>query len=375
MAIFIIGVEKLNNERYFRLFNSKVNENNVRDISEKDLTYLMRGNSNFKVQNAELKDGKITGTTGSLNKVENEVCFTVVGAINQNGNLAGYRFVDTLGNVYNMRIEEAVMFLNGKPIQNASVVNGAFIRGINWEIPVIEDKKGMSNEKDKKLKPIYVHIDVQHMAYRFSKEMTDSVKSQIPEEFVADNQFLVYLQGPVYTIYVPNEIAKEFAGFVRAKLNTHPAFFGKKENMSVIQVAYIKKGFREELTGLQEAAKQCGASIEVLLTRSTDKEFMDTTGNYENEIWNIISDAKSSGMKLKKYFFLGSDTTVFGNLKGALLSYVNGLDKQLKKICQSLGIKYSMNFSKGTSSKIKVIDYIAMDTCPYGCILVEMEER
>ena len=121
MAIFIIGVQKLNNERHFRLFNTKVNENNVRDISEKDLTYLMRGNSNFKVQNAAIKDGKITGTTGSLDKFANEVCYTVIGAINENGNLAGYRFADTMGNVYNMRMEESVQFLNSAKhhLQNA----------------------------------------------------------------------------------------------------------------------------------------------------------------------------------------------------------------------------------------------------------------
>ena len=166
MAIFIIGVQKLNNERHFRLFNTKVNENNVRDISEKDLTYLMRGNSNFKVQNAAIKDGKITGTTGSLDKFANEVCYTVIGAINENGNLAGYRFADTMGNVYNMRMEESVQFLNGKPIQNASVVNGSYIRGINWEIPVIQDNKSDKvNTKSNAVKPIYLHVDARHMNY------------------------------------------------------------------------------------------------------------------------------------------------------------------------------------------------------------------
>ena len=145
MAIFIIGAQKLNNERHFRLYNTKVSENNVRDISEKDLMYLMRGNSNFKVQNAEVQDGKIVGIKGSLNKIENGICITVIGAINENGELAGYRFVDTTGKVYNMKVADAVQFLNGKPIQNASVVNGAYIRGINWEIPVIEDKGTKDN--------------------------------------------------------------------------------------------------------------------------------------------------------------------------------------------------------------------------------------
>lgn len=377
MAIFIIGVEKLNNERYFRLYNSKVSENNIRDISEKDLTYLMRGNSNFKVQNAELKDGKIVGITGSLNKIENEICFTVVGAINENGSLAGYRFVDTMGNIYNMKTEETIMFLCGKSILNASVVNGSFIRGINWEIPVIEDKKVSINQKGDK--HIYLHVDVHHINYVFSKDMTDYVKSQVPEEFVSDDQFLLYIDSLVYTAYVPEEIYKQFVASVSNKLRVHCNVNGRKGNMMEIQIPYVKKGFLTEFEVLKGIAIDLGSSLEVTLMCSNSKEredIADIAGYYENVIWNIISDAKSKGMNLKKYFFLGSDVTVFGNMKGALLDYVPCLDGQLKRICQALNLKYTFNWNKSKADgKIRILDYVRLDTVPYGCIVVEMQKR
>ena len=167
MAIFIIGANKINSERYFRLYNSKVEDNAVRNIAEKDLIYMMRSNPNFKIQNADYRDGKIVGSTGSLEKIENQICITVIGAINENNSLAGYKFVDTTGRVYNMRTEDALHFLTDKPIQNASVVNGSYLRGINWEIPVIEDKEKVRNKESKK-KPAYLHVDLNMMNYKYS---------------------------------------------------------------------------------------------------------------------------------------------------------------------------------------------------------------
>lgn len=377
MAIFIIGAQKLNNERHFRLYNTKVSENNVRDISEKDLMYLMRGNSNFKVQNAEVKDGKIVGTTGSLNKIENGVCITVIGAINENGELAGYRFVDTTGKVYNMKTPDAVQFLSGKPIQNASVVNGSYIRGINWEIPVIEDKSSKDNTNgNNKTKPIYLHIDVQHMNYKFSKDMTAPVQKYLPEEFVDKNQFLVYIEGLVYTAYVPNEIVNQFKTLVRERMRVHCPNFGKGETMTTLQIPYVKKGFGFEIETLKGIAEECGAALEVTLKRGGKDNYFDTISYYENEIWNIIEDAKDKGMKLKKYFFLGNDSLVVKNMQGALLDYTFDLSRQIQKICESMSLKYTFNYNKGKAEgKIKILDYAPLESCPYGCILVEMEER
>lgn len=376
MAIFIIGVKKLNNDRYFRLFNTKVNENNVRDISEKDLTYLMRGNSNFKVQNAALKDGKIIGTTGSLDKFANEVCYTVIGAINENGSLAGYKFADTMGNVYDMRVEETVQFLNGKPIQNASVVNGSYIRGINWEISVIQDNKvEKSNTKSNVVKPIYLHIDARHMNYVFSKEMKGDIRFKLPEEYISEEQFLIYIDSFIYTAYVPEDIYKHFVSGVLQNLRVHCNILGRKEGMMEIQVPYAKKGFLTELEMLKKIATELNANLDVSLMVSNPQKREDIAGYYENTIWNIISDAKNVGMKLKKYFFLGSDNTVFGNLKGCLLDYLPYLDRQLRNVTQTLGIKYSCNVNKGIANgKIKVIDYVPMDNSPYGCILLEMDK-
>lgn len=377
MAIFIIGVKKLNNDRYFRLYNSKASDNNVRDISEKDLAYLMHGNSNFKVQNAELKGGKITGSTGSLDKIANEVCYTVVGAINENGVLAGYRFVDTMGNVYNMRTEECVRFLSGKPIQNASVVNGSFIRGINWEIPVIEDNKIEKKGKSGSVKPIYLHIDAKYMNYKFSLNMNDYLRKHFAQDELGEGQFLIEIPTFVYKVYVPEDIAKQFTGLVRQRLGQTPNMIGKKDGMVELTIPYVNKGFEAELTELKKAAMECDAEIELTLLYSNKDNNPEAESYYDTQIWNIVVDARDKGMNLKKFFFLGSDATVVGNLRGALLLYLVGLDSQLKRITSAIGMRYKFNFNKGTEQgKIKIIDYAPIDDgVPYGCILMEISKK
>ena len=140
MPVFIIGSRNINYNKYYKLYNSNVKEEKTRDIEEKDLIYFMRGNPKFKIQNAELQGKRIVGTTGSLDKLENNLCYTIIGSINKNGKIWGYLFVDTLGNEFRKSTKETLQMLRGYPISNASIVQGAFIRGINWEIPCIEDQ-------------------------------------------------------------------------------------------------------------------------------------------------------------------------------------------------------------------------------------------
>ena len=78
MPVFIIGSRNINYNKYYKLYNSNVKEEKTRDIEEKDLIYFMRGNPKFKIQNAELQGKRIVGTTGSLDKLENNLCYTII---------------------------------------------------------------------------------------------------------------------------------------------------------------------------------------------------------------------------------------------------------------------------------------------------------
>ncbi len=377
MAIFIVGVKKLNNDRYFRLYNTKTVENNIRDISEKDLIYLMQGNSNFRLQNAELKGEKIMGTTGALDKIANEVCYTVVGSIYENGVLAGYRFVDTLGHVYNMRVEESIYFLSSKPILNASVVNGAFIRGINWEIPIIEDNRIEKANKSETVKHIHLHIDAKYVSYKFSSNLTDNLKKCFKIDSLGDNQFIVEISTFIYTVYVPEMVSKQFSSLVRKSFGQTPDIRGVKDGVVELVIPYLKKGFETELSEFKKIAKECNAEIELTLYCSNKSTYPERDSYYNTQIWNLVRDARDNGINLKKYFFLGTENLVVGNLRGALLLYMLNLDSQLKQVANTIGMKYKFNFNKGTEQgKIKIVNYAPMnDTVPYGYILLEIEKK
>ena len=142
MAIFIIGVKNLNGQRYFRLLNTSTAPMKTRDMSEEDLMYMLDGNSSFKIENAELspRKDKIVGKTGTLDKIENKNNYVVLSGLTVDGELQGYRVVDSFGLVRDLKLDEAIPFLRDKSIQNASVVDGRFLRGINWEIPMVEKK-------------------------------------------------------------------------------------------------------------------------------------------------------------------------------------------------------------------------------------------
>ena len=68
MAIFVIGYKESDNgERYIRLYNDKRKQ--IKDIKESDFRFLI---DDLNIVNAEFKEGKLKGTTGSLEKVKNE---------------------------------------------------------------------------------------------------------------------------------------------------------------------------------------------------------------------------------------------------------------------------------------------------------------
>ncbi len=379
MAIFVIGVKNINNDRYFRLYNTKAKENNIRDISEKDLMYLMKGNNNFTLENAGIKDGKITGTTGSLNKIENGICYTILGSYSENNEEAGYIYVDTMGNLYEKDKVSAVQHLQNMPIQNASIVNGFFLRGINWTIPNIKNKNIADKSKlSSQPKPIFLHVDVNLFNYMFSKKLSEGVKKQVPEEHLEKEQFAIYLENCVYSLYVPNEIVDEFVNQLRANRLTVRQL-PKGESTSEIRIYYMNMGFVNDFTLLTKIAHSMNAYLKIELVRSKNQEDLS---NYESQIWNIVTGAESEGLKMRKYFFLVNDALVVNNLKGYLLYYVPMLEAQLNRVCKQLGIEYralyksNCNYNpadlKGT---FYLTDYAALEGKPYGCILMEMRKK
>ena len=149
MAIFIIGAKKINGQRFFRLLNTSTAPMKTRDMNEEDLMYMLDGNSSFHIENAELspRRDKIVGKTGSLEKIENKDSYVVLSGLTMDGELLGYRVVDSYGLVRDLRLKDVIPFLSNKSVQNASIVNGRFLRGINWEIPMFELNRSRSKIK------------------------------------------------------------------------------------------------------------------------------------------------------------------------------------------------------------------------------------
>lgn len=377
MAIFVIGVKNINNEKYFRLYNTKAKENNIRDIGEKDLMYLMKGNNNFTLENAAIKEGKIVGTTGSLNKIENGICYTILGSYSENNEEAGYIYVDTMGNLYEKDKVSAVQHLQNMPIQNASIVNGFFLRGINWTIPNIKNKNIKEEfKKSGQPKPIYLHVDVNLFNYVFKKNLNDAVKKYVPEEFLEKSQFAIYLENCIYSLYVPNEIVNEFVNKLRENRLTVRQF-QKGDKVSEIRIYYMNMGFLNDFTLISKVAHSLNAYLKVELTRSKNTEDLDY---YNSQLWNIVSDSESSGLKMKKYFFLGHDALVVKNLSGYLMYYVPFLDAQLSRVCKPLGIEYRATYKGNSSAKdlnlpFHLLDYAPLEGKPYGCMVMEMRKK
>ena len=139
MAIFVIGYkENGNGERLVRLYNSERKQ--TRDMKEKDLLFLK---NDLKIMNADVEGKKLKGTTGSLEKVLNQNFFVIVSAKANKDGILGYNIVNIDGKELYVELKDMPFFFRDCTVQNASLVNsgnGTFVRGINWTIPVVEEK-------------------------------------------------------------------------------------------------------------------------------------------------------------------------------------------------------------------------------------------
>lgn len=135
MAIFVIGYKDNGfNERLVRLYNDKKKQ--IKDIKESDLLFLME---DINIVNAELKGKKLKGTTGSLDKVLNEDFSVIIGSVVKGENVVGYRVVNSKGEDILVKLADMPSVFNKSIVQNASLVEGKAVRGINWEIPVVQE--------------------------------------------------------------------------------------------------------------------------------------------------------------------------------------------------------------------------------------------
>ena len=139
MAIYIIGLLENGSEKLVRLYNDKKNQ--YRDMREKDVLFML-DEETIKVKNAGIKGDKLVGTTGSLEKIKNKTVYIALGYISDaTGKPVSYKFVDSNGKVYIIEVHDCIGFFEKNIIQNASLVDGKFVRGINWELPCVEQEK------------------------------------------------------------------------------------------------------------------------------------------------------------------------------------------------------------------------------------------
>ena len=101
MAIFVIGVYDTADGRYLKLYNDKKGQ--VKRLKESDLIFLM---DNLDIVNVEVKDGKLKGKTGSIEKVKNKDFVVILGSIKQNNTIIGYKIVDSQGQEQKVKVSD-----------------------------------------------------------------------------------------------------------------------------------------------------------------------------------------------------------------------------------------------------------------------------
>lgn len=135
MGIYVIGYKRNNSVNcVVRLFNERTGD--TKDMNEND---LVAKKNYIKMENARIRDNKLVGITGSLDKVLNECFFVVLGAYNIGSDDVKYKVVNTNGKVFIYSKENMIRLFSKAKVQNATLVQGKYIRGINWEIPEIEN--------------------------------------------------------------------------------------------------------------------------------------------------------------------------------------------------------------------------------------------
>lgn len=214
MAIYIIGILENGKDKMIRLYNDKKNQ--YRDMKEKDVLFLL-DEETIKIKNADIKENKLVGTTGSLKKITNQNVYTVVGYIGDvDEKPLAYKFVDSNGKVYIVRIVDCIDFFNRNLVQNASIVDNKFIRGINWSIPCVEKRKEEVKKVENKI--LNFEIAEKNSSYFINNYLKNGVLD-IPSIFeengqkykvvsVADEAFFEYGASICKHVKFPDSVEK-----------------------------------------------------------------------------------------------------------------------------------------------------------------------
>lgn len=370
MPVFIIGSRNINYNKYYKLYNSNVKEEKTRDIEEKDLIYFMRGNPKFKIQNAELQGKRIVGTTGSLDKLENNLCYTIIGSINKNGKIWGYLFVDTLGNEFRKSTKETLQMLRGYPISNASIVQGTFIRGINWEIPCIEDQ----NEVEKEKPVITVLVDVHLFNMKYQAALKEEYKSYLFRDKLRDMDLFIDLSSFDYGVLCPISVIKEFRTELQENYGINSSILDNSKSDIKLLVEAPNKGLKEDLKMFKSIANKINADIEVQLVYLNEQKFIE---KFDSSVFHIVRGAHANGLDFAKVMNLKiySSMTANRNVRGLIAIGTMGLSKTLSTICKELNISYMKGYSKDTTG----INYCDVEYMPYpnryGFIILHFKDK
>ena len=117
-----------------------------------------------------------TGTASKINKGE-RVAVCTAAFEDASGKKLGYRFIDCNGTVLDVNMQSVVAFMKkfGDMVQNATLVDDRYIRGIKWEIPVITESK-----QDMKMKPnVSIGLELSFQPVVYVDGDTDNLESEV----------------------------------------------------------------------------------------------------------------------------------------------------------------------------------------------------
>ena len=299
MAIFVIGYKESDNgERYIRLYNDKRKQ--IKDIKESDFRFLI---DDLNIVNAEFKEGKLKGTTGSLEKVKNENFIVILGSIVADGEVIGYKYVDSQGIEAYINLENVYQFFNARHVQNASIVqnnNSTFIRGINWEIPIVEDATS---------KVPYGVEDKPFLSEKTLQEVKKPRKGQVVmfvDHFMYNGELFKkdYALGLSFNSFFIRTTEDMFYKMVRKVKSVYNSIVVDSKN-SLIFVKSITNCFDKDVSKLSELSNSLGLKL-VLQDISNLKEFFMNTP--ESRVKNFTY------VDLEKlYLDWGADFIIGGN--------------------------------------------------------------
>lgn len=362
MAIFVIGYkEDSNGERLVRLYNS--DRKQTRDMKEKDLLFLK---NDLKIMNADVEGKKLKGTTGSLEKVLNQYFFVIVSAKANKDGILGYNIVNIDGEELYVDLKDMPFFFRDCTVQNASLVNannGTFVRGINWTIPIIEEKDTLP----KNIK--YGCAYSSEVASKLMKPNKNEVIISI-DGFGTNGEFYIAKSnngmglslGLSFKDYILNISEELFSPMVKELSKTGWCFLADKDNFAV-RVRIDKPTFSQQLSRLSGICYGLKCRLimndfsnltEYLTSQSafrlTKKELEPVFTNFGMRYMLKSSlygeDELSDVLRIKETFNIDiNDNNYLALLLNWRCSVVDGYHSYLTTLCSQYGIENSISDS------------------------------